>query len=314
METYTKINTLYKRYLHLNVKDCPNIPNEAWRCMANTIILDEFSDPEIGYLRDCLFDGYSKIDGTNSKIIFYPSTGEVKVGGKTDNACSQHGQFAFLLDIAYKIKGALQEIFPPTAAKFIPKSDDNGRIIYNTGGAPATSIEAKQYEVTMEEVPIYIFGEYFGAGIQKGAGYSVDGKTNRFAVFDIEQQGWWVPNDVREDILNRIEHISGINLERAPYVGQDTIKGFEYKVMHGFHTLIENASNPDIIEEGIVARPIVPIKSSRGRRIIVKIKYHDYNDYNVAVNKIGREELYKFNRWYLKEWEPKFAETFNVDN
>lgn len=310
METYTKINTLYKRYMHLNAKDCPNIPNEAWRIMANNIILGEFSDPEIGYLRNCLFDGYSKIDGTNSKIIFYPSTGEVKVGGKTDNACSQHGQFAFLLDIAYKIQGALQEIFPPESAKFAPKVDNNGRTIYNAGGVPVTSIEEKTYEVEMEEVPVYIYGEYFGAGIQKGAGYSIDGKTNRFAVFDIEQQGWWVPNDVREDILDRIFHISGFKLEQAPYVGQDTIEGFERMVMDGFHTLVPDVSNPDIIEEGIVARPTLPIKSSRGRRIIVKIKYHDYETFYKAKDKLGSDEYLTFMNWYLNEWEPSFPERF----
>ena len=311
MEKYTKINTLYKRYQHLNAKDCPNIPNEAWRVMANNIILGEFSDPEIGYLHNCLFDGYSKIDGTNSKIIFYPSTGEVKVGGKTDNACSQHGQFAFLLDIAYKIQGALQEIFPPTCAKFMPKIDDNGNIIYNTGGLPTTSIEAKQYEVNMEEIAVYIYGEYFGAGIQKGAGYSVDGKTNRFMVFDIEQQGWWVPNDVREAILKRIEHISGFEFEHAPYVGQDTIEGFERKVMDGFKTLVPNVSDPNIIEEGIVARPTLPIKSSRGRRIIVKIKYHDYADFKKAKDVLGNDEYLTFMNWYLNEWEPTFHDKFN---
>ena len=46
METYTKINTLYKRFQHLNSKDCPDIPNENWRMMANRIIKGDFDENE----------------------------------------------------------------------------------------------------------------------------------------------------------------------------------------------------------------------------------------------------------------------------
>ena len=87
METYTKINTLYRRYKHLGDK----CPNPKWRKFQNQIIIGCYSDPVFGYLKNCLFEGYSKIDGTNSKICYFPSTGEIMVGGKTDKASSQHG-------------------------------------------------------------------------------------------------------------------------------------------------------------------------------------------------------------------------------
>lgn len=306
MKTYTKINTLYKRFQHLNVKECPNIPNEDWRIMGNKIIKGEFSDPEIKYLSSCLFDGYSKIDGTNSKIMFFPSTGEIKVGGKTDKANSAHGQFPFLLDIAYKIQDALKQIYPSSAAKFSPAVDDTGNFIYDDGGVPD-----EPRKVAMVEDPVYIFGEYFGPGIQSGTGYSSDCKTNRFAVFDIDQQGWFVPNDMRESILLKIEELSGFKFERAPYIGTKTISEFEDMVKTGFYTYVDNVSKPDMIEEGIVARPLVPIKSSRGKRIIVKIKYCDYKDFIPAYNKLGAEEYEKFKTWYLTEWEPTFTSSFN---
>ena len=69
--------------------------------------------------------------------------------------------------------------------------------------------------------------------------------------------------------------------------------------MGGFKTRVPDANNPDLIEEGIVARPVVPIKDPRGNRIIVKIKYCDYNELRTAINEIGGDdEFAKFDKWY----------------
>ena len=62
-------------------------------------------------------------------------------------------------------------------------------------------------------------------------------------------------------------------------------------------------SDPDYLEEGIVARPIVPIKDPRGRRIIVKIKTCDYNDLKVAIEKVGEDEYKAFCKWYTENRE-----------
>ena len=71
-QTYTKINTLYQRYKNLGKVE---LPNKNWIKMQNKIILGEFSDDYMAYIKDLLFDCYSKIDGTNSKIVYFPSTG-----------------------------------------------------------------------------------------------------------------------------------------------------------------------------------------------------------------------------------------------
>ena len=73
METYQKIDTLYKRY-QFKGDECPN---QKWLKFRNKIILGEFSNIEAKYLFDNLWEAYSKIDGTNSKIAFFPSTGEI---------------------------------------------------------------------------------------------------------------------------------------------------------------------------------------------------------------------------------------------
>ena len=74
-------------------------------------------------------------------------------------------------------------------------------------------------------------------------------------------------------------------------------------VKKGFKTLVPNVSNPDYMEEGIVARPVVPIKDPRGKRIIVKIKTCDYNDLRRAIEKVGEDEYRKFDAWYKENIE-----------
>jgi hypothetical protein len=301
-QTYTKINTLYKRYQNLGKVE---LPNKAWMVFQNKIIIGDFSDDYMGYIKGLKFDCFSKIDGTNSKIVYFPSTGECFPGGKTDNAdIVGTGQKAYLEEVIERIKPTLAELFPKESAKFAPKMNDkNQAVMYEFDSAegyyPDSPIEkptsADVYVVEYEEVPVYIYGEFFGKKIQAGGNYDKD--KNRFSIFDICVQGWWVPID----ILN--EYAKKLGLDVAPYIGQMTIEEAEKMVMKGFKTRVPDVSNPDYLEEGIVARPIVPIKDPRGRRIIVKIKTCDYNDLKVAIEKVGEDEYKAFCKWYTENRE-----------
>ena len=295
METYTKINTLYQRYKHLGDK----CPNEKWRKFQNCIIFGCYSDKAFGYLYNCQWEGYSKIDGTNSKICFFPSTGKIQVGGKTDKACSQHGQFEMLQEIADRIQPELVKMFPPESAVFAPVRGDGNKVQYcdvvlaedNITFPVATQLKDKTiYGVQLEEVPVYIYGEYFGQGIQKCGGRYYD--KNDFLVFDIEAQGWWVPKDIRD------AYCKGLGLKTVPFIGVSTLQDFEKMVMDGFTTKVDGVKDPTLIEEGIVARPIYPIRDERGRRIIVKIKHCDYNQWATVRKEFTDEEFKEFNDWY----------------
>ena len=57
-QTYTKINTLYKRYQNLGKVD---LPNKDWRVFQNKIILGDYSDDYMGYIKGLKFDCFSKI-------------------------------------------------------------------------------------------------------------------------------------------------------------------------------------------------------------------------------------------------------------
>ena len=295
-QTYTKINTLYKRYANINVKE---LPNPKWATFRNKIILGEYSDDFMRYIKDLQFDCFSKIDGTNSKIVYFPSTGECFPGGKTDNAeIVGTGQKAFLDEIIARIKPKLAELFPPESAKFAPVMNDKNQIIAEhidfegclTPTSNGTFDDKGIFGVHAEEVPVYIYGEFFGKKTQKGGNY--DKENNRFSIFDICQQGWYVPIN----ILN--SYASFLGLDVAPYLGQMTIPQAEEMVRKGFKTRVPNAANPDYLEEGIVARPVVPIKDPRGKRIIVKIKTCDYAELESSIKLVGEEEYKKFDEWY----------------
>ena len=288
--TYDKINTLYCRYKNLSRV---NLPNPKWKVFMNKIIIGKYSDDYMEYIKDLKFDCFSKIDGTNSKIVYFPSTGECFPGGKTDNAnIVGTGQKAYLDEVINRIKPTLAELFPKESAKFVPVTNDKNQIIRTDRGEYFTPTEPGFYNVEVEEVPVYIYGEFFGKKIQNGGNYDKD--KNRFSIFDICVQGWFVPIDMLNNYAEKL------GLDVAPYIGQMTIEEAEKMVMKGFKTLVPNVSNPDYLEEGIVARPIIPIKDPRGKRIIVKIKTCDYNDLKNAINQVGEEEYKKFHEWYFE--------------
>lgn len=307
METYQKIQTLYKRYI-FDSKECPS---PKWLKFKNNIILGDFSNIEAKYLFDCQWEAYSKIDGINSKIIFFPSTQEIKVGGKTDNASSMHGQFEMLQEISDRIKPQLCEMFPKECARFAPVKNvetnkvqyydtyaDNGASediddydVFFTKAEPKDINKQSFWGVQLEEVPVYIYGEYYGEGIQK-CGKRYIAKGNNFKVFDICQQGWWTPKEVRDGICTEL------SLDTVPYIGNMTLRDIEKMVKEGFPTKINEASDPTLIEEGIVARPIVPLKNNKGERIIVKVKYRDYKKLSDVMKEFTDEEFAAFEAWY----------------
>lgn len=302
METYTKIDTMYKRY-QFDGKDCPN---KDWLKFKNKIILGEFSFKEAEYLFTCLWEAYSKLDGTNSKIAFFPSTGEIRVEGKTEKAQSQHGQFEMLEKIGERIKPQLCAMFPKESARFAPIKEGNkikfwdvsSEIDRYANANPVTPNREGQYEVCLEEVPIYIYGEYFGTGIQKcGSRYIQNG--NGFRVFDIKQQGWWLPKE------NRDAMCKGLGLETVPFLGVMTLRDIEDMVRGGFATKFEGAADPTMIEEGIVARPIIPLCNGSGNRIIVKVKYCDYVEYDAVRKQFSDKEFTEFDTWYHENIENK---------
>ena len=225
--TYTKINTLYKRNLESK---------------NHEIIPGEYSDPEVEYLKDLLWECYLKVDGTNMHYQWDGHT--LEIHGKTERA-----------NIPPKLKEVMNNLVTKEMMEeeFPLKYDENGN-----------------------EIPmmVRIYGEGCGQGIQK-CGKAYDPKSNRFVVFDVLIDNWWLNRKDVEDICNRL------NLEIVPLIGTMTITEAEQLVKQGFKDTI---AKTDLEAEGLVCRPLFGIKKRNGERIITKIKKCDYDLLERVVN------------------------------
>lgn len=104
--------------------------------VTNKLKKDEWSRPEFEYLKDLMWYGTEKIDGTNIRIMWDGKT--VVIGGKTDNA-----------QLPSDLVKNLQDQF--------------------------MTIEKRQlFAEKFAEKHVCFYGEGYGAGIQKGGGYRTD--------------------------------------------------------------------------------------------------------------------------------------------
>jgi len=152
---------------------------------------------------------------------------KVTIGGRTNNA-----------QIPSFLYSHLQNIFTPK--KFADYFNDSN-------------------EVTL-------YGEGFGAKIQKGGGnYISDGCG--FALFDVKVGGWWLKRGDVGQVGNAFEGVFN-----APHIGNgtliDALKLIQSKTLKSWWG--------DFLAEGIVARPKVELFGRDGKRIITKIKHTDF--------------------------------------
>ena len=205
------------------------------RDTKGNIMMGDYSRPEFEYLHDVKWIAYEKIDGTN--MSFYWDGMNMEIHGKTENA-----------QIPERLEKAMSGLLDTTKLNevFPTKYDADGNVI---------------------PMRVIIYGEGYGVGIQKGGGrYSSD--ENRFRVFDINVDGWWLELEDVKDICDRL------GLEMAPAFGELTIGEAEEIVKKGFTSSVSD--DKTLIAEGLVMRPKVQLFNRRGERIMVKIKYRDY--------------------------------------
>jgi hypothetical protein len=242
--TYQKINTIFKRD-------------------ENNIIMphEEFSVPELNWLRGCKFDATEKIDGTNIRIEVQPwqcvdfeVSFHVFYKGKTDNA-----------NIPKHLETFLKENYP----------EDK---VLNALGLPKIVTKEVMDEkgwTSFETIPMYtIYGEGYGVKIQKGGNYIKNGVG--FIVFDVKVGDMYLLRDSMEDIAGKL------GAPVVPYMGQFTIDEAIEFVKNGFKSTI--AENKDYDAEGLVLKSPDGLCTRRGERIIFKVKTCDFIKYK---NKYG---------------------------
>lgn len=189
-------------------------------------LLWQFSEPVFEYLASNEWVWTEKIDGTNVRVMWDGKS--VVFHSRTNDAQMP----VFLMH-------RLEAMFPKERlSACFPDLEDGSRVT--------------------------IFGEGYGAKIQKGGGlYKPDGCD--FIAFDVLYNDSYLERHNVEDISAKL------GCDVVPVVGRGSIGEAIELVKAGFKSAIGMAES-----EGLVLRPTVELRDRRGKRIITKIKHRDF--------------------------------------
>ena len=184
-----------------------------------------YREPELELLKDVMWTFTEKVDGTNIRVIWDGHT--VVFGGRTDNA-----------QIPSHLVTKLNELFMGTRMEQI-------------------------FEQVFGESRAILFGEGYGAKIQKGGGNYSD--SQEFVLFDVKVAGLYLSRENVEDVALKF------TLEVVPIVLKGKLQDGVDLVKKGLDSQWGNFT-----AEGLVAKPSTDLFNRRGERILTKIKYEDF--------------------------------------
>lgn len=192
---------------------------------------ERLKSPVIGTIST--WDVTEKVDGTNIRVML-TEQGDVKFGGRTNNA-QLHADLLMCLINTF------------TPVKMIAA--------FQREGEPLPSV--------------VLYGEGYGAGIQKGGYYR---KDKAFRLFDVLIGGkWWL------DWANTCDVASKLGIQTVPYLGRWTLSEIVNGVRNGVTSIVaREESGQEAMAEGIVARPIETLFDKKGHRLIIKLKTKDF--------------------------------------
>lgn len=190
------------------------------------IMVGSWVDPVIEYLKDNEWMFTEKVDGTNIRVKWNGK--DVVFGGRTDSAQIPNG-----------VINRLNELFYSTPAK------------------------KRLSDVFGNDSEVFLFGEGYGAKIQKGGGKYE--QTQDFVLFDVKIGGLYLERHNVVDIAKKLE------LDVVPVIGKGTLQDAIDLVTGKLRS-----TWGEFEAEGIVARPSIELLDRRGNRIITKIKAVDF--------------------------------------
>lgn len=194
-----------------------------------SFLFGEWARPEFKLLANCEWEWTEKVDGTNVRVELFD--GKVSFGGRTEAA-----------QMPVSLVSRLTELFP--AEKLIRKFE----------------------RVKDDFLAITLFGEGYGAKIQKGGGnYKPDGVD--FVLFDVAFGAQWASRPVVDGIADEL------GIWSVPVVGYGTLHEAIEMARGGFNS---SWGWGDFLAEGLVMRPSVELRTSTGSRVITKVKCKDF--------------------------------------
>jgi hypothetical protein len=204
------------------------------------LLVGHFARPEFDLLAEAEWEWTEKVDGTNIRIGW--DGDKVRIGGKTDRA-----------QIPAHLVERLNELFLGEA---------NEQVFEQT------------FTSATPESPVTLYGEGYGAKIQKGGGdYKEDGAD--FVLFDVRVGRWWLERDNVEGIAE------ALGIDVVPVVAYGSLWDMQGVVREGFGSAWPRVAKP----EGLVARAPLGLTTRSGERLICKLKYAD------LVNAVPAEEV-----------------------
>jgi hypothetical protein len=234
MTEYHKINSLQKRHTEGPLKGR---------------FTGEWCDQIYEYLQHNHWYCREKVDGTNIRIhvqsdpeqVASHTTNPLKItiAGRTDNAQIPGP----LIKRLYGIVGVLS----PVDGMVNPdQTFNNFRNVFNDKSLGTG---------------ITLYGEGFGAGIQKGGAYGpVD-----FILFDVKIGDFWLSEGAITGIAD------ALGLRRVPYEIMTLASAISVVSNHELESSLKEGE-----AEGYVCVPAVPLQDKWGQRVIVKVKGVDF--------------------------------------
>ena len=254
----------------MNIIGYPKLNNVRKRSQDGIHMTKEYTTLWLEMFANAEFDWIlsEKIDGTNLRIIF-DEYGGVHFRGRTDKAELHKDLLAHLRE-TFAEKDENGEFYNSAVSIHEHKFDyKDGELTVNLERA-VPHLKAKEKFSDLKSC--ILFGEGFGAGIQKGGGnYS---PTKSFILFDIwrdngSDRGQWYEWHTVRDIAGDIE-IPMVQ-SYSDYCTAITLHQIEDWVATGMDSHFGNFT-----AEGVVVRPKWNLFDSRGSRIMLKVKVCDY--------------------------------------
>lgn len=190
------------------------------------LIEGSFRDETVEMLAGLDWAWTEKVDGTNIRVFW--DGHKVTFGGRTDKAQIPADLVTFLND------------------KFL-----------------GSDVE-QLFEQQFGDKEVTLYGEGYGAKIQKGGGLYRDDVS--FILFDVMIGSTWLKRDAVESIGKMFD------VDVVPIVKIGSL----YEAVDFVKTSPTSIINPKHEMEGVVCRPKCELLDRMGKRIIVKVKVHDF--------------------------------------
>lgn len=112
--------------------------------------------------------------------------------------------------------------------------------------------------------PITLYGEGYGPKIQKiGKLYRND---HSFVLFDVKIGQWWLSRENVEEIGK------SLGLDVVPIIFRGTLREAIARVIPGIQS-----TWGDFQSEGLIGKPVIPLFSRDGKRVVIKVKTADFD-------------------------------------